>query len=295
VDVSQFHSEVGSFKGTVAYMSPEQARGELATPASDMYAYGLLLQELCSGRAPYGEAPDGYALLARAQRGESEPPTGMPAHLRVLVTRLKAFAPTQRPTALDTLERLRWIADAPRRLRRNLAVAALILVAVGGASRYAIDLSRERNAAVAARDEADKRRGQAEGLIGFMVGDLRSKLAAVGRLEILDEVGKQALAYFASVPSDALTNEELYRRSQALHQLGQVRQARADFTGALKAARDSRDWNLLDPWVRALLYLGRLDEASRGHERLMSIGYREPGYMRLWEQKSGGTRALGRP
>ena len=72
-----------------------------------------------------------------------------------------------------------------------------------------------------------------------MVGDLRTKLAAVGRLEILDDVGKQALAYFASVPADALSDEELYRRSQALHQLGQVRQARADLAGALKAYEDS--------------------------------------------------------
>ena len=92
---------------------------------------------------------------------------------------------------------------------------------------------------LAARDEADQRRGQAESLISFMVGDLRTKLAAVGRLEILDDVGKQALAYFASVPADALSDEELYRRSQALHQLGQVRQARADLAGALKAYEDS--------------------------------------------------------
>ncbi len=239
VNVSQYSSEVGSVKGTVAYMSPEQARGEAVTSASDMYSYGLLIQELFSGRAPYGDTKDHLEVLARAQRGESLPPTGMPAPIRSLIERLKSLAPSQRPTALDTRERLLWIADRPRRVRRNLLVAALIVAALGGAVRYTIDLSRERNAALAARDEADQRRGQAESLIGFMVGDLRTKLAAVGRLEILDDVGKQALAYFASVPADALSDEELYRRSQALHQLGQVRQARADLAGALKAYEDS--------------------------------------------------------
>ncbi len=239
VDVSNFQSEAGSIKGTVAYMSPEQACGELATSASDMYSYGLLLQELFGGHRPYGATADYRELLARAQRGESAPPTGMSAPLRALITELKAVAPAQRPTALDTIGRLRWIADRPRRGRRDPAVAALVLTAVAGAVRYTVDLSRERNAAVAARDEADQRRGQAESLIGFMVGDLRTKLTAVGRLEILDDVGKQALAYFASVPAGTLTDEELYRRSQALHQLGQVRQARADLPGALKAFEES--------------------------------------------------------
>ena len=36
--------------GTPLYMSPEQARGETLTPASDMYAFGLLLQTLFTGQ-----------------------------------------------------------------------------------------------------------------------------------------------------------------------------------------------------------------------------------------------------
>jgi serine/threonine-protein kinase len=239
ISVSQFNSDPGSVKGTVAYMSPEQARGEPLTTASDMYSFGLLLQELFSGQPPYGDTKDYVEILGRAQRGDSLPPAGVPATVRGLVTRLKSMAPAQRPTAVDASERLQWIADRPRRLRRNIGIAALAVIAIAGAVRYTIDLSRERNAAIAAREEADKRRGQAEGLIGFMVGDLRTRLAAVGRLEILDEVGTQALAYFASVPADTLTDEELYRRSQALHQLGQVRQARADLDGALKAYEES--------------------------------------------------------
>jgi tetratricopeptide (TPR) repeat protein/tRNA A-37 threonylcarbamoyl transferase component Bud32 len=238
LDASTFHTEAGTIKGTVGYMSPEQARGELASPASDMYSFGLLLQELFTGQKPY-EPGEYLELLDRARRGISKDPASVPAPIAALVTRLKSLAPSQRPTAIDVVERLHWISDAPRRRNRNVIAATIALAAVLGAVKYTVDLSRERNAAIAARDEAQQRRGQAENLIGFMVGDLRAKLTAVGRLEILDNVGKEALKYFASVPSATLTDEELFRRSQALHQLGQVLQARNDTAAALKAYEDS--------------------------------------------------------
>ena len=67
------------------------------------------------------------------------------------------------------------------------------------------------------------REGQAEELIGFMLGDLRDKLTTLGRLDLLDAVGDRALAYFAAVPASQLSDEELHRRAEALQQLGQVR------------------------------------------------------------------------
>ena len=118
--------------GTLAYMSPEQARGEAATPASDQSAFGLLLQELFTGRPPYGETDDNEALLGRALRGDVPPPAGLDADLTRLIQRLKAFAPAERPTAVDTLERLRWIAAKPRRRVRRLLIAAAITVAALG-------------------------------------------------------------------------------------------------------------------------------------------------------------------
>ena len=237
-DASVFQSVEGSVKGTVGYMSPEQARGEPATPASDMYSFGLVLQELFTGERPY-EPGEFLDVLDRTRRGISREPRGLSGPITALIKRLKSAAPTQRPTAVDTLERLKWIGEAPVRRRRNLIAAALVVAAIGGAVKYTVDLSRERNAALMARDDAQRRRGQAEGLIEFMVGDLRNKLTPVGRLEILDEVGKKALEYFASVPAASLTEEELFRRSQALHQVGQVLQARRDNAGAQKAYEES--------------------------------------------------------
>ena len=91
----------------------------------------------------------------------------------------------------------------------------------------------------AARNAVVRRQGQAEELIGFMLGDLRTRLTAVGRLELLDEVSKKAMDYFAAVPETELSNEELFRRSQALSQLGEVRYNQGKLDTAFTAFKQS--------------------------------------------------------
>jgi serine/threonine-protein kinase len=49
-------TKVGSVLGTAAYLSPEQARGEPAGPASDLYALGVVAYQLMAGRLPYEAA-----------------------------------------------------------------------------------------------------------------------------------------------------------------------------------------------------------------------------------------------
>ena len=70
-------TEGGIVVGTPAYMSPEQARGEPASAASDIYAFGLLLQELFTGRPPHPKDIDFVTLVARAARAETLPPAGV--------------------------------------------------------------------------------------------------------------------------------------------------------------------------------------------------------------------------
>ena len=91
------------------------------------------------------------------------------------------------------IDRLRCTRGIDHPIRRLIAAAVLAAIALAGA-KYTLDLR-------AARDEANRRRDQAESLIGFMIGDLRSKLAPVNRLEVLDEIGDRALAYFGAVPA----------------------------------------------------------------------------------------------
>jgi eukaryotic-like serine/threonine-protein kinase len=57
---------------TPDYASPEQVRGETLTPASDIYALGVVLYRLLARASPYGEATDSYALTRAIC--ETEPP-----------------------------------------------------------------------------------------------------------------------------------------------------------------------------------------------------------------------------
>ena len=63
-------TKAGSVLGTAAYLSPEQARGEPAGPASDLYALGVVAYQLLAGRLPYEAAS--LTDLARLQ--ETSPP-----------------------------------------------------------------------------------------------------------------------------------------------------------------------------------------------------------------------------
>lgn len=78
-------------------------------------------------------------------------------------------------------------------------------------------------AAIDARNDAEKRRLQAEDLISFMLGDLHERLEAIGRLEIMDAVGDKSLDYFGSLDTEDVTANGLEKRGRALRQIGDIR------------------------------------------------------------------------
>jgi len=164
-----FRTEIGSLTGTVACMSPEQARGETVTTASDMYAFGLFLQELLTGQPGYERDLPPHLLLVKAREGDTLPVVGLAPDLTELLQGLKSLAPEVRPTARAAAERLRRIRDKPKRRLRALGVAAAVLLLVLAAVKYTLDLRRERDTALRARAEAEQARREAEGVSSFLV------------------------------------------------------------------------------------------------------------------------------
>lgn len=159
----------GRVAGTATCMSPEQISGEPVSVASDMYAFGLLLQELFTGCAPYDAGTPIPELLKKVRKGETAPVTGLPRDLAALIGRLKSVAPADRPTAVDALERLGWIQGKPARRVRLIAAACLVLALAGGAAKYTLDLRAERDAALQAHNEAVAARKEAEEVSRFLV------------------------------------------------------------------------------------------------------------------------------
>jgi len=117
----------GSLVGTPRYMSPEQARGEPLTPASDVWSLGATLRELLTGRVPFAELTDGSAILTQASRGLLPPvspqdcPWVPPALLDLCEDCLRA-RPSLRPaTAAELTAALADWLDGARRRERALA------------------------------------------------------------------------------------------------------------------------------------------------------------------------------
>jgi tetratricopeptide (TPR) repeat protein len=93
-------------------------------------------------------------------------------------------------------------------------------------------------AAFIARQESEIRRKQGEKLIGFMLGDLRGKLEPIGKLDVLDAVGDQAMSYFAALGKRG-TPQEMLDRAKALRQIGDVRFHQGHLQPALAAFQQS--------------------------------------------------------
>lgn len=245
--------------GTPAYLAPELLRGgqEQADRRADVYGLGVTLYEFLTGERPF-RSPELVELLRQvreeAPRSPRELLPSLPADLEAIVLKCLEKDPEARYSSTralaedlrrflngDAVEahtatlayRLTRFAVRHRRLLTVAGVAAVLLVAA-----LAVAAVLGVQARVANR-RAELRRGQAEDLIGFMLTDLREKLDPLGKLEILDDVGKRAMGYFAAVPEAELSDAELARRSQALYQIGDVRIKQGKLAQALGPLQQS--------------------------------------------------------
>jgi serine/threonine-protein kinase len=142
--LSQRMTEAGMILGTAAYMSPEQAKGRPADRRADIWAFGVVLFEMLSGRRPFeGEtASETMAAVMKDPVPWEHLPGGTPPAVRRLLERCLTRDPRQR---LQAIGEARIVLEAPldgpvapspaavpRRRFTAMAIGALAILAVAG-------------------------------------------------------------------------------------------------------------------------------------------------------------------
>jgi hypothetical protein len=122
--------------------------------------------------------------------------------------------------------------DAQRRIRRVMAVTLAAAVAV-------IAMAVLTAFALSARADAERQRKEAEGLVEFMLTDLRDRLKGVGRLDVLTAVNRRALDHYRQQNLATLPADSLERRARILHAMGEDDERRGNLDRALAQFREA--------------------------------------------------------
>ncbi|ALT79237.1 protein kinase domain-containing protein [Paucibacter sp. KCTC 42545] len=322
---------------TPRYAAPEQVQGSEVTTATDVYALGVLLYLLLSGRHPTasndndanttplermrgivevepkklsdavrGKSAEGKAQDLSKKRAARE----LRGDLDTIVAKALKKVPAERYANAAALseELRRWLAHEPISARPDSAAYILSKfvrrhrVAVAAGALGLLTLSTSIGVALRQGQEAQAQRAQAEGLIEFMLGDLRKKLEPVGRLDVLDAVGEKALGYYAAQQAGRLDADALGQRARALHLMGQIAQQRGKLDEASRMydaaagstaellQRAPKDGQRIYDHAQSVFWLGeaawrqgQTDEAEKQFKR----------YLELAEQL--GPLAAGKP
>ena len=158
--------------------------------------------------------------------------------------------------------------DAQRKLRRVTAVTGVALAAV-------VAMAVLTAVALQARAEAQRQRAEAEGLVEFMLTDLRDRLKGVGRLDVLTVAARRALDHYRDDNLRKLPTNALLRRARILQALGEdeitvghLSEALAEFVEANRTTSEELARNPSDPerifaQGQSEYWIGRVHELRR--------------------------------
>ena len=304
---------------TPEFAAPEQLQAGDVTTATDVYALGVLLYILLGGDHPTAVAT-GAPLDRMRSVIETEPKRLSEAVLRrggptqrwspesrrlsgevrgdietIVAKALKKSASERYANAAELADDIRrYLAHEPisarpdSRLYRATRFVQRHRAGVAATSLAIAALSVGIGVAAWQAREARAQRVQAEGLIEYMIGDLRKKLQPVGRLDVLDGVGLKALDYYAAQDLGSLDADSLGRRARALHLIGDLAQQRG------KLAEAQRDFQQAAETTSELLRR-HPDSGQRVFDQSQSeyyVGYVEWRRGRLHEAEAAFRRYL---
>ena len=105
-------TQTGAILGTVTYMSPEQTVGEEATPASDLFAVGIVASEMLLGQNIFrgSNFSDTLQRIQKLRVTEKAFDKNLPRRLKKLIAKMLNKDPRKRPlTAFDAAEQVSLI------------------------------------------------------------------------------------------------------------------------------------------------------------------------------------------
>jgi len=215
--------------GTLAYMSPEQSRGSVESldVRSDIYSLGVVLYELLTGQLPY--AIDDGDIAASVSRIASMPPAPLRMHdarihrdVEAIVLKLLSKDQSDRYASASAIREdlQRYLARQPvtarsqtlsyvlgrlfarHRVRLTLAAigAIMLLVFTVALGLMSVQLDTERQAAIAARDDAEMRLADTVQQAGYLMNTLVQRLAEVdGTEEMRFTIAREVHDIFAEL------------------------------------------------------------------------------------------------
>jgi serine/threonine protein kinase/tetratricopeptide (TPR) repeat protein len=254
----------GAVMGTPAYMAPEQARGEPLDQRADVFSLGAMLYHTLAGVPPYN-ARTATDVIAAAALGKIVPlrerEHRAPPDLVAIVEHAMAPSPHDRyPHAGELADELRRFLTGQlvgahhytalqrvvRFVRRHRAAVSIAAIAMVG---FLVGGTMAINRIVNARDRARReeriavtRKRAAEHLIDYMFSDMKTRLSAAGRLDLLAGLGTEVKRYYATLSHmpGGMPREDEIRMAEAIQLIGTAEHTSGKPDQALATWREAR-------------------------------------------------------